>query len=69
MNPARSFAPALYNWNWKNQWLYWFAAIGGTVSASILYKFVFHKDSSAVQKIERKNGKDRKISEEAEMMS
>jgi hypothetical protein len=46
LNPARSFAPALYNKNMKNQWIYWLAPLSASFLASMLYKYVFAKDFS-----------------------
>ena len=34
MNPARSFAPALFGGDWTHHWLYWLAPIAGAVLAS-----------------------------------
>lgn len=44
LNPARSLAPALYNWNWTNQWLYWLIPLSASAASSLLYKYVFLKD-------------------------
>lgn len=41
MNPARSFAPALWNNQWKHHWVYWFGPIGGALISSFLYKTAF----------------------------
>ncbi|XP_011345380.1 aquaporin AQPcic isoform X1 [Ooceraea biroi] len=41
MNPARSFAPALWNNQWAHHWIYWFGPIGGALIASFVYKTVF----------------------------
>lgn len=41
MNPARSFAPAMWNNQWTNQWIYWFGPIGGALISSFIYKIVF----------------------------
>lgn len=41
MNPARSFAPALWNNQWSHHWVYWFGPIGGALIASFVYKTVF----------------------------
>ncbi|XP_012226161.1 aquaporin isoform X2 [Linepithema humile] len=41
MNPARSFAPALWNNQWTHHWIYWFGPIGGALVSSFLYKIVF----------------------------
>lgn len=40
MNPARSFAPALYNLNWTNHWLYWVAPITASLIGSALHRYV-----------------------------
>jgi aquaporin related protein len=44
MNPARSLAPALYNWNWAHHWIYWVAPMSASLVASFMYRFAFHKD-------------------------
>lgn len=49
LNPARSFAPALYNWHWDDHWLYWVAPLSGSFVASILYKYVFGRDFSSLK--------------------
>lgn len=41
MNPARSFAPALWNNEWSHHWIYWFGPIGGALVTSVVYKIVF----------------------------
>lgn len=43
MNPARSFAPALYNWNWKNQWIYWVAPFSASFLATIIFRLGFYQ--------------------------
>jgi hypothetical protein len=40
------FAPALYNQNWKNHWLYWITSTSGSLTSSLLYKHVFLRDFS-----------------------
>ncbi|XP_017837136.1 aquaporin AQPcic [Drosophila busckii] len=44
MNPARSFAPALWNKNFTSHWLYWFAPLSAAVVTSIAYKAVFRRE-------------------------
>jgi len=41
MNPARSFAPALWNSQWRHHWIYWFGPIGGALISSFMYKTIF----------------------------
>lgn len=41
MNTARSFAPALLNGYWKDQWVYWVGPNLAAIIVSFLYKFVF----------------------------
>nr|XP_033337306.1 aquaporin-like isoform X1 [Megalopta genalis] len=41
MNPARSFAPALWNNQWSHHWVYWFGPIGGALLSSFIYKVTF----------------------------
>lgn len=41
MNPARSFAPALWNNQWKHHWVYWFGPIGGALISSFIYRTIF----------------------------
>ncbi|XP_025158780.1 aquaporin AQPcic isoform X2 [Harpegnathos saltator] len=41
LNPARTFAPAVWNGYWNNHWVYWIGPLlGGIISASI-YRCVF----------------------------
>ena len=40
MNPARSFAPALFAGIWEYQWLYWVAPILGAILGGSIYQFL-----------------------------
>jgi len=42
MNPARSFAPALFNRDWSNHWVYWVGPIGAAFFFATFYKFLFN---------------------------
>jgi aquaporin related protein len=44
LNPARSLAPALWNWNWQSHWLYWAGPMLGGVAAALLMKYVFQRN-------------------------
>ncbi|KAL6261139.1 hypothetical protein P5V15_008666 [Pogonomyrmex californicus] len=41
MNPARSFAPALWNNQWAHHWVYWFGPLGGALISSFMYRTIF----------------------------
>ncbi|KAL0280364.1 UNVERIFIED_CONTAM: hypothetical protein PYX00_001676 [Menopon gallinae] len=43
MNPARSFAPALFTGVWNAHWIYWLAPISAGVLVTYFYKFVFDR--------------------------
>ncbi|XP_022902197.1 aquaporin AQPAe.a-like isoform X5 [Onthophagus taurus] len=43
MNPARSFAPALLNGIWSNQWIYWVGPTAGAITAALFYKFLYYE--------------------------
>ena len=43
MNPARSFGPAVWNWNWDSHWVYWAAPLLGSTLAALFYRSVFWK--------------------------
>ncbi len=58
MNPARSFAPALFSGIWTLHWLYWVAPITGAVLASLTARYLWPPEpeldsaqSSALQKV------------------
>lgn len=41
MNPARSFAPALFSGTWTLHWLYWLAPITGAVLAALTASYLW----------------------------
>ncbi|KAG5313852.1 AQP protein, partial [Acromyrmex insinuator] len=41
MNPVRSFAPALWNGNWKDHWIYWVGPILGALLGTFAYQLLF----------------------------
>ncbi|KAH8300334.1 hypothetical protein KR044_012955, partial [Drosophila immigrans] len=44
MNPARSFAPALWNKNFTSHWIYWLAPLSGAAVTAVAYKAVFRRE-------------------------
>ncbi|XP_017867985.1 PREDICTED: aquaporin AQPcic isoform X1 [Drosophila arizonae] len=44
MNPARSFAPALWNGNFLKHWIYWLAPLSGAAITAVAYKTVFRRE-------------------------
>ncbi|XP_013197448.2 aquaporin AQPAn.G isoform X1 [Amyelois transitella] len=47
MNPARSFAPALWSGDWSHQWVYWAGPLSGSALAAALYRAVWRAPPSA----------------------
>lgn len=52
MNPARSFGPALWNWNWDYHWVYWVAPMLGSTLAGLFYRGVFWKKNPKDEALE-----------------
>ncbi|XP_053603605.1 aquaporin-4-like [Plodia interpunctella] len=48
MNPARSFAPALWNGRWQSHWVYWIGPLVGGILPALFYKYVWMKHPEAV---------------------
>jgi len=44
VNPARSFASAVFAWIWHGLWIYFVAPVGGAVSAAALYARLLGRD-------------------------
>jgi len=44
MNPARSFAPALWNNDFDRHWIYWLGPLSAAVVTAIAYKAVFRRE-------------------------
>ncbi|XP_074032766.1 aquaporin AQPAe.a isoform X2 [Leptinotarsa decemlineata] len=44
MNPARSFAPALMNGDWKDHWVYWVGPLAAGFFGALLYRLIFTKE-------------------------
>jgi hypothetical protein len=54
MNPARSFAPAIWNGSFAAHWIYWLAPLSAAIVNSYFYKYVFWRDTSSAKQV---NGK------------
>ncbi|XP_033154306.1 aquaporin isoform X2 [Drosophila mauritiana] len=44
MNPARSFAPALWNKYFESNWIYWLAPLSSSAITAYAYKVVFRRE-------------------------
>ncbi|XP_067632942.1 aquaporin AQPAn.G-like isoform X1 [Eurosta solidaginis] len=44
MNPARSFAPALWNFDFQDNWIYWIGPMGGSAVCAVVYKAIFRRE-------------------------
>ncbi|XP_033253988.1 aquaporin AQPcic-like isoform X1 [Drosophila miranda] len=44
MNPARSFAPALWNAHFDSNWIYWLAPLSAAAVTAYAYKAVFRRE-------------------------
>ncbi|KAG4077537.1 hypothetical protein HA402_002964 [Bradysia odoriphaga] len=44
INPARAFAPALYNGDWNLHWAYWIAPLLAAVVTTVVYRFLFYRE-------------------------
>ncbi|KAH8253746.1 hypothetical protein KR032_006760, partial [Drosophila birchii] len=44
MNPARSFAPALWNNHFEKNWIYWLAPLSSAAVTAYAYKIVFRRE-------------------------
>ncbi|XP_037944612.1 aquaporin AQPAe.a-like isoform X1 [Teleopsis dalmanni] len=45
MNPARSFAPALWNFDFTDHWVYWVGPLIGSAIAAYSFKIVFRREA------------------------
>jgi len=50
MNPARSFGPALYNWNWEYQWIYWVAPMSAAAITAFAFRMIFYREPVRVER-------------------
>lgn len=50
MNPARSFAPALFTGEWDRHWIYWVGPLSSGIFVTYFYKFVFDRESDSTEK-------------------
>lgn len=52
MNTARSFAPALINWEWTDHWIYWIGPNVGGFIGIVFYKF-FCSGKTTIEDLEQ----------------
>lgn len=43
MNPARTFGPAIWNWQWTSHWIYWISPLSASLLSSVFYRTVFYR--------------------------
>lgn len=53
MNPARSFAPALWNRSFDAHWIYWIAPLAAGAIIPVVYKAVFWREAEPERKPQR----------------
>lgn len=46
MNPARSLAPAIWNNQLEDQWVYWVGPLLASIIATSFYKYVFKAEEN-----------------------
>lgn len=68
INPARSLAPALFNLNFKNQWIYLVAPLSASLIASLLFKKVFSKNYSETTDKEMETNSNKNLDENQIML-
>ncbi|KAL1490647.1 hypothetical protein ABEB36_013307 [Hypothenemus hampei] len=51
MNPARSFAPALFNQDWSDHWVYWVGPLLAGFVGALIYRLIFTKDPPPKEEI------------------
>jgi len=44
INPARAFAPAMYNGDWDKHWAYWIAPLLAATVTTVVYKALFFRE-------------------------
>ncbi len=54
LNPARSFGPALINWDFVYHWIYWVAPIAGGLIAAGVYKILNTKEEEKNEQLPQK---------------
>uniref|UniRef100_U5ESK6 Putative channel n=1 Tax=Corethrella appendiculata TaxID=1370023 RepID=U5ESK6_9DIPT len=62
MNPARSFAPAVWNNNYRLHWIYWVGPLAAGVIGSVLYRTVFRREVVVNNRVEELPLRDNKNS-------
>ncbi|XP_012277089.1 aquaporin AQPAe.a [Orussus abietinus] len=47
MNPARTFGPAFWNSEWKDQWVYWAGPTLGALLGTYVYEIIFKEQTTS----------------------
>ncbi|KAH8362560.1 hypothetical protein KR200_005373, partial [Drosophila serrata] len=63
MNPARSFAPAIWNGAWENHWIYWVGPMAGSLVTSVIYKYAFRREVNEDSELEETTMSTKRTSE------
>ncbi|XP_016947348.1 aquaporin isoform X1 [Drosophila biarmipes] len=63
MNPARSFAPAIWNGVWENHWIYWVGPMAGALVTSLIYKHAFRREVEDLEELDETTMSTKRTSE------
>lgn len=63
MNPARSFAPAIWLGFWENHWIYWVGPMAASLFTSVVYKFAFRREVDEDSDLEESTMSTKRTSE------
>lgn len=50
INPARAFAPAMYNGDWEKHWAYWIAPLLAAAVTTTVYRGLFYREAPPEKK-------------------
>jgi len=63
MNPARSFAPAIWNGAWDNHWIYWAGPMAAALVTSVIYKYAFRREVEDLDEVDETTMSTKRTSE------